>query len=176
MADLFEVRVDGFDQAELGFPVTGTGCLPRGGSSPPAEPACAAVVEDAISGVDAGRAGGFASVIGLDRSLNPGPLSEHADLVVPDAADLGVVPLERGGHGIEVVSPPLCSVSELPDARQRPRLRPPHRRACPGGVPRLRRHPHPGGFAARGRTHHPRDALHAGGPGPPHARGDRQRP
>ncbi len=48
-----------------------------------------AVVEDAVSGVAAGAAGGFAIVIGVDRGAGADVLREHgATLVVGDLADL----------------------------------------------------------------------------------------
>jgi beta-phosphoglucomutase family hydrolase len=48
-----------------------------------------AVVEDAISGVAAGHAGGFDPVVGVDRGAGHDALAEHgADLVVDDLADL----------------------------------------------------------------------------------------
>jgi beta-phosphoglucomutase family hydrolase len=53
------------------------------------EAAQAAVFEDALAGVAAGRAGGFGFVVGVDR-VGQGPaLREHgADVVVADLADL----------------------------------------------------------------------------------------
>ena len=46
-----------------------------------------AVVEDALSGVASGRAGGFALVLGIDRGAGaPALLANGADLVVPDLA------------------------------------------------------------------------------------------
>jgi alpha,alpha-trehalase len=114
MDDLFEVRVDGDDAARLGFP----------GKPEPdvfleaarrlgVDPAQAAVVEDAISGVHAGRAGGFAMVIGLDRTRNPAPLAEFADLVVPDCADLEVV-----GTTVRQAVPARAHLTDLPDATE----------------------------------------------------------
>ena len=51
-------------------------------------PARAAVVEDAIAGVAAGRAGGFGLVVGIDRAGVPDELARAgADLVVTDLAD-----------------------------------------------------------------------------------------
>jgi beta-phosphoglucomutase family hydrolase len=53
---------------------------------PPAE---AAVFEDALSGVEAGRAGHFGLVVGVDRVGQADALREHgADVVVTDLADL----------------------------------------------------------------------------------------
>lgn len=52
-------------------------------------PASAVVVEDAVSGVAAGRAGGFGLVIGVDRGAGADELrAAGADLVVDDLADL----------------------------------------------------------------------------------------
>ena len=49
----------------------------------------AVVVEDAVSGVAAGRAGGFALVVGVDRGAGTEALIEHgADVVVSDLAEL----------------------------------------------------------------------------------------
>jgi beta-phosphoglucomutase-like phosphatase (HAD superfamily) len=49
----------------------------------------AAVFEDALAGVEAGRAGHFALVVGVDRVGQADELSKHgADIVVKDLADL----------------------------------------------------------------------------------------
>jgi len=53
------------------------------------QPGEAAVFEDALAGVEAGRAGGFGFVIGVDRVGQAEALREHgADLVVTDLAEL----------------------------------------------------------------------------------------
>ena len=52
-------------------------------------PESAAVYEDALAGVEAGRAGGFARVIGVDRVGQAEALAEHgADVVVQDLSEL----------------------------------------------------------------------------------------
>jgi beta-phosphoglucomutase family hydrolase len=52
-------------------------------------PGQAAVFEDALAGVEAGRAGGFVCVIGVDRVGQADALREHgADIVVSDLAEL----------------------------------------------------------------------------------------
>ncbi|GGL20201.1 hypothetical protein Sme01_23620 [Sphaerisporangium melleum] len=52
-------------------------------------PSRAAVFEDALAGVAAGRAGGFAIVVGVDRAGQADALRENgADVVVGDLADL----------------------------------------------------------------------------------------
>jgi len=53
------------------------------------EPGEAAVFEDALAGVEAGRAGGFGYVVGVDRTDHADELHEHgADVVVQDLAEL----------------------------------------------------------------------------------------
>jgi beta-phosphoglucomutase family hydrolase len=53
------------------------------------EPAQAAVFEDALAGVEAGRAGGFGFVVGVDRVGQAAALRAHgADVVVGDLAEL----------------------------------------------------------------------------------------
>ena len=90
--DLFEVRVDGVVAAEVGLP----------GKPDPAmyletarrmgvEAARSVVVEDALSGVEAGRRGGFGLVIGVDRLGQAAELAAAgADVVVDDLAEVGV--------------------------------------------------------------------------------------
>jgi beta-phosphoglucomutase-like phosphatase (HAD superfamily) len=47
------------------------------------------VFEDALAGVEAGRAGHFGCVVGVDRVQHGAALREHgADLVVQDLAEL----------------------------------------------------------------------------------------
>jgi beta-phosphoglucomutase-like phosphatase (HAD superfamily) len=49
----------------------------------------AVVVEDAVAGVEAGSAGGFGAVIGVDRHGDPAPLwAAGADVVVSDLGEL----------------------------------------------------------------------------------------
>ena len=53
------------------------------------DPAQAAVFEDALAGVEAGRAGGFGCVVGVDRVGQADALRQHgADVVVADLAEL----------------------------------------------------------------------------------------
>lgn len=52
-------------------------------------PSQAAVFEDALAGVEAGRAGGFGYVVGVNRADQADALREHgADVVVDDLAEL----------------------------------------------------------------------------------------
>jgi beta-phosphoglucomutase family hydrolase len=88
--DLFEERVDGVVARKehlSGKPAPDTFlAAARALDVPPAE---AAVFEDAIAGVEAGRAGDFGFVVGVDRVGHADALREHgADVVVSDLAEL----------------------------------------------------------------------------------------
>jgi len=88
--ELFEIRVDGVVAGEMGLsgkPAPDT--FLKAAELLGVEPARAVVVEDAVSGVQAGRAGGFGLVIGVDRKGDPDALAENgADIVVQDLAEL----------------------------------------------------------------------------------------
>jgi beta-phosphoglucomutase family hydrolase len=87
---LFEARVDGVvaEQEQLkGKPAPDT--FLAGARKLGAQPAEAAVFEDALAGVQAGRAGDFGWVVGVDRTGHAEALREHgADVVVEDLAEL----------------------------------------------------------------------------------------
>ncbi|MCK9275162.1 MAG: trehalose-phosphatase [Syntrophales bacterium] len=87
---LFQAKVDGVDSQELGL---------KGKPDPDifieaarrlgVEPARSVVVEDAIAGVQAGRAGYFGCVIGVDRTGHGAELKENgADIVVTQLSDV----------------------------------------------------------------------------------------
>lgn len=88
--ELFAVRVDGETLIEMNL---------RGKPAPDSflkaaellgvPPARAVVVEDALSGVEAGRAGKFGLVIGVDREGHGEALRQHgADVVVSDLSEM----------------------------------------------------------------------------------------
>ncbi|MDW5562103.1 MAG: trehalose-phosphatase [Methanomassiliicoccus sp.] len=90
LARMFDAVVDGNDLAALRL---------RGKPAPDlfleaarqleVVPHRAAVIEDALAGVEAGRAGGFALVIGVDRGHHAADLMAHgADLVIEDLSSL----------------------------------------------------------------------------------------
>jgi beta-phosphoglucomutase family hydrolase len=87
---LFEVIVDGvFAEREglKGKPAPDT--FLAGAHALEVEPAGAAVFEDALAGVEAGRAGNFGVVVGVDRVGQAAALRAHgADFVVRDLAEL----------------------------------------------------------------------------------------
>jgi beta-phosphoglucomutase family hydrolase len=87
---LFEVKVDGkmiHAQHLAGKPAPDT--FLRAAKLLGAEPKRAVVIEDAISGVQAGRAGRFGLVIGVARKRNDAELRHHgADVVINDLVEL----------------------------------------------------------------------------------------
>jgi beta-phosphoglucomutase family hydrolase len=88
--DLFEARIDGIvaERDHLrGKPAPDT--YLAGARALGLEPAAAAVFEDALAGVEAGRAGNFGFVVGVDRVGQAAELSQHgADVVVGDLSEL----------------------------------------------------------------------------------------
>jgi len=88
--DLFEARVDGIVAEREGLqgkPAPDT--FLAGARALGVEPAQAAVFEDALAGVQAGRAGRFGCVVGVDRGGAADGLRAHgADVVVDDLAEL----------------------------------------------------------------------------------------
>jgi beta-phosphoglucomutase family hydrolase len=90
IADQFEVVIDGIVAAQEHL---------RGKPAPDpylaaarrlqVDPSAAAVFEDALAGVEAGRAGGFGWVVGVDRVGQRDALLKHgADVVVDDLSEL----------------------------------------------------------------------------------------
>ena len=101
--ELFDIKTDGVDAQELGL---------EGKPSPDiflvaaerleVKPDRAVVLEDAISGVKAGRSGHFALVVGVDRTGHGDDLqAKGADLVVTDLSTLRV---QNGGGSTPVPS------------------------------------------------------------------------
>jgi beta-phosphoglucomutase family hydrolase len=88
--DLFEEIVDGVvaDREQLkGKPAPDT--FLAGARALTVESTQAAVFEDALAGVEAGRAGSFGCVIGVDRVGQADALKQHgADIVVQDLSEL----------------------------------------------------------------------------------------
>lgn len=88
--NLFEQRIDGVVAQRdhlKGKPAPDT--FLAGARALAVEPGRAAVFEDALAGVAAGRAGGFGCVVGIDRTGQADELRAHgADVVVADLAEL----------------------------------------------------------------------------------------
>ena len=95
LAPLLEVRVDGVvarDEGLPGKPAPDT--FLAAAAKLGVDPSHAAVFEDAIAGVQAGRAGCFGYVVGVDRVGQAAALQANgADIVVQDLAEL----LDRSG-------------------------------------------------------------------------------
>jgi len=111
LAELFPVRVDGVEAARLDLagkpaPDVFLEAAKRLG----VEPGRAVVVEDAVAGVEAGKAGGFGLVVGVNRADQAEALSDRgADIVVDDLAVLSV-------RGLARATPAVCLIGELPSA------------------------------------------------------------
>ena len=90
LADRFEVVVDGQVAAEAGLPgKPAPDTYLEGARRLGVDPERAVVFEDAVSGVEAGHAGGFGLVVGVDRGVGADKLTDAgADLVVTDLAEL----------------------------------------------------------------------------------------
>jgi beta-phosphoglucomutase family hydrolase len=90
ITDLFEAIVDGVVAEREGLPgKPAPDTFLAGARALGAEPAEAVVFEDALAGVEAGRAGGFGWVVGVNRTGQADALREHgADVVVDDLAEL----------------------------------------------------------------------------------------
>ncbi|WP_345744077.1 HAD-IA family hydrolase [Streptomyces sp. ODS28] len=96
---LLHVVVDGVEAARLGLPGKPDPALFLTAAARLGVPAAAAAVaEDALAGVEAGRRGGFGLVIGVDRTEDPGTAAEllahGADMTVTDLSQLLSAPEE----------------------------------------------------------------------------------
>jgi beta-phosphoglucomutase family hydrolase len=96
-AHLFATVVDGLVSAKLGLkgkPAPDIFATASANLGVP--PAQAIVIEDAVSGVQAGAKGGFALVIGVARDDNARELRDHgADVVVRDLAETSLEQINR---------------------------------------------------------------------------------
>ncbi|MFB0620202.1 HAD family hydrolase [Streptomyces sp. AGS-58] len=88
---LFDTRIDGVVAAERNLPgKPHPDTFLAAARDLGVEASRAAVFEDALAGMDAGRAGGFGYVVGVDRVGQTDALYKHgADTVVRDLAELG---------------------------------------------------------------------------------------
>lgn len=97
ISDLFETVVDGKVSAKLGLKGKPAGDIfLKAARNMNIEPSRSIVVEDATSGVAAGRNGGFGLVIGIARKNNTKDLLKAgADIVVSDMQDLDGMDIEK---------------------------------------------------------------------------------
>jgi len=100
--DLFDTRVDGLDMARLHLkskPAPDIFC--QAAAQLGVAPAHAIVVEDALAGVQAGAAGDFGLVIGVNRGNQAQLLCSHgADVVVDDLGEINLVPEAENQPGL----------------------------------------------------------------------------
>ena len=98
--DLFPVRIDGVESERrhlAGKPAPDTFLEAARDLGVP--PSRAVVVEDALSGVQAGRAGGFGLVIGVDRNGEGQALLDNgADIIVESLSEISITN-RKGGIG-----------------------------------------------------------------------------
>jgi len=90
IADLFDVRIDGHVVKEHGLAgKPAPDSYLEGVKALGVPPERAVVVEDALAGVEAGRAGHFGLVVGVDHRDHANELRAHGvDVVVTDLAEL----------------------------------------------------------------------------------------
>ncbi|MEV0408534.1 beta-phosphoglucomutase family hydrolase [Actinoallomurus sp. NPDC050550] len=103
IAGLFDARVDGLTAQERGLAgKPAPDMFLAGAEALGVPPSRAVVFEDALAGVQAGRAGGFGFVVGVDRIGQAAELTAHgADIVVKDLEELlggDGAPAARGGR------------------------------------------------------------------------------
>lgn len=112
--DKFDAKVDGKDQAHLDLPgKPDPASLLEAASQLGVEPGRTAIVEDAISGVEAGTRGGFGIVIGVDRGAYGEALKQAgAHIVVRDLSELHV------GEDGRITTKTTDSVPHLWDCEQ----------------------------------------------------------
>jgi alpha,alpha-trehalose phosphorylase len=97
ITNLFDTRVDGETALDLDLPgKPAPDMFLEAAERLAVAPARAMVVEDALAGVEAGRAGAFGLVIGVDRDGHADDLAAHgADVVVADLSELLAAPTEQ---------------------------------------------------------------------------------
>jgi beta-phosphoglucomutase family hydrolase len=87
---LFEARIDGVTAEREGLAgKPAPDMFLAGARAVRVDPTAAAVFEDSLAGVEAGRTGGFGYVVGVDRAGQADALRRHgADIVVEDLSEL----------------------------------------------------------------------------------------
>lgn len=97
ISDLFDARVDGVVSKQLGLAgKPEPDIFIRAAEEMGFVPGDGVVVEDAISGVQAGAKGGFGLTVGVARSVDPDLLRDAgADVVVRDLGDISLETLQR---------------------------------------------------------------------------------
>lgn len=110
---LFDVRIDGLDADALGIPgKPKPDIFLAAAKALKASPRRSVIVEDAVSGVQAGRSGGFGLVIGIDRTGIRDELAKSADVVVDSLAEIGIE-IHPGKSDLETLPSALAQFDNL---------------------------------------------------------------
>jgi len=121
LLDVFDAKVDGNDLARLelnGKPAPDI--FLHAAKRLGVEPAEAMVIEDAIAGIQAGREGGFGTVVGVARGREPDAYRRAgADRVVHDLRELGALQQDPSGEGLGTApAPALQHLAAIADRLQ----------------------------------------------------------
>lgn len=118
LTHLFDVKIDGVDSKELnleGKPAPDI--FLEAARQLDVEPKRAIVIEDAVAGVQAGRAGNFGLVVGVDREGGNGSMTEHgADVVIQDLGELEDIFSPQKQHSASPAGSSLPSALQQFDA------------------------------------------------------------
>src|SRR5918999_357861 len=99
--DLFEAVVDGLVAQREGLPgKPAPDTFVAGARALGAEPSQAVVFEDALAGGEAGRAGGFGYVVGVDRTGQRDALAGHGADIVVEGQSESIFALSNGHIGL----------------------------------------------------------------------------
>jgi trehalose 6-phosphate phosphatase len=118
---LFQAKVDGNDLERLGLKgKPAPDMFLHAASELGVQPRHTVVVEDAFSGVQAGRAGGFGLVVGVTRNGNAEELKKHgADLVVDDLRKLPAAGIEIHPATRRCRSSPAAALDHIDEIAKR---------------------------------------------------------
>lgn len=121
LSELFEVRVDGVDSETLGIAgKPAPDIFLEAARQLNVKPERAVVIEDAISGVEAGRAGKFGLVVGVARTGDrESLLKSGADVAVEDLSELGIT---EDFEGIHALPSALDRIQEIADLARGKRI------------------------------------------------------
>ncbi|CAN5786955.1 hypothetical protein BH23GEM9_BH23GEM9_36320 [soil metagenome] len=116
LEELFDVIIDGVDADRLGLAgKPAPDIFLRAARELGVEPRHAIVVEDAIAGVEAGRAGGFGLVVGVARNGADALREAGADIVVRDLREVSARPPSGGEDSVSAVGAPGDIVDRVLD-------------------------------------------------------------
>ncbi len=120
LSELFDVRVDGVASEKLGIPgKPAPDIFLEAANQLRVRPERAVVIEDAVSGVQAGRAGAFGRVIGIARHGSREALETNgADIVVADLSGIRITSVTEKGEPLPSALDNLDRISDRADGKQ----------------------------------------------------------